>query len=157
REKDPLTLPSSIFYDLLEACRAEGCPICRLEARSAERYLDHQFYENVNSPKWRDRLRTSHGFCHEHAWLGVNRRLGDALGDSIIYRDVINSILTQLADDSHPAPVPRRRVSLLQQLPDPASNLVEKLLAALTARKRCPVCEHREESTRSSLAVLTEE
>ena len=122
-----------------------------------ERYLDNQFYENVNSPKWRDRLRASHGFCHEHAWLGVDRRLGDALGYSIIYRDVINSILTHLEDNSRPAPAPRRKASWLRQLPDPARELIEKMLAAFTARKHCPVCEHRDETTRSTLAVLMEE
>src|SRR5215208_6410682 len=96
-------LLSSTVFNLLEACREPGCPICRLEQQSVERYLDHQFYENVNSPKWREELRASLGFCHEHAWLGVNQRLGDALGYSIIYRDLINSILNHWAEDGGPA------------------------------------------------------
>ena len=150
-------MPSSIVYNLLEACRAAGCPICRLEQKSVERYLDHQFYENVNSPPWRDRLRASQGFCHEHAWLGVNGRLGDALGYSIIYRDIINSLLTQLNDKDSPAASARRGKSLLRQMPEAARNLVEKTLTALTPRKRCPACDHRDETTRSTLAVLVEE
>jgi uncharacterized protein DUF6062 len=150
-------LPSSIVYNLLEACRAGGCPVCRLEQKSVERYLDHQFYENVNAPAWRDRLRASHGFCHEHAWLGVNGRLGDALGYSIIYRDIVNSILTQLSDRNGPAPSVSRRTSLLRQMPEAVQKLIEKMLPALTPRKRCPVCEHRDETTRSTLAVLVEE
>jgi uncharacterized protein DUF6062 len=150
-------LPSSIVYNLLEACREAGCPICRLEQKSVERYLDNQFYENVNSPKWRDRLRASLGFCHEHAWLGVNQRLGDALGYSIIYRDIINSLLTQLNDNNSPAPSPRRRTSLLRQIPEATRKMIEKILTALTPRKHCPVCEHRDETTHSILAVLVEE
>jgi uncharacterized protein DUF6062 len=150
-------LPSSIVYNLLEACRAAGCPICRLEQKSVERYLDHQFYENVNAPAWRDRLRASHGFCHEHAWLGVKQRLGDALGYSIIYRDIVNSILTQLSAHSSPAPSVSRRTSLLQQIPEAVRKMIEKMLPALTPRKRCPVCEHQDETTRSTLAVLVEE
>jgi uncharacterized protein DUF6062 len=150
-------LPSSIVYNLLEACRAAGCPICRLEQKSVERYLDNQFYENVNSPKWRDRLRASLGFCHEHAWLGVNQRLGDALGYSIIYRDIVNSVLTQLNDNNIPAPSPRRRTSLLRQIPEAARNMIAKMLAAFTPRKHCPVCEHRDETTHSTLAVFVEE
>jgi hypothetical protein len=150
-------LPSSIVYNLLEACRAAGCPICRLEQKSVERYLDHQFYENVNAPAWRDRLRASHGFCHEHAWLGVNGRLGDALGYSIIYRDIVNSILTQLNDHNSPAPSVGRRTSWLQQIPEAVRKMIENMLPALTPRKRCPVCEHRDETTRSTLAVLVEE
>jgi hypothetical protein len=150
-------LPSSIVYNLLEACRETGCPVCRLEQKSVQRYLDHQFYENVNAPAWRDRLRASHGFCHEHAWLGVNQRLGDALGYSIIYRDIVNSILTQLSDHNSPAPSAGRRTALLRQMPEAVQKLIERVLPALTPRKRCPVCEHRDETTRSTLAVLTEE
>jgi Family of unknown function (DUF6062) len=150
-------LPSSIVYNLLEACRETGCPVCRLEQKSVRRYLDHQFYENVNSPAWRDRLRASHGFCHEHAWLGVNQRLGDALGYSIIYRDIVNSILTQLSDRNDPTPSVGRRASLLRQIPEAVGRLIEKMLPALMPRKRCPVCEHRDETTRSTLAVLVEE
>jgi Family of unknown function (DUF6062) len=150
-------LPSSTVYNLLEACREPSCPICRLEQQSVERYLDNQFYENVNSPKWRDRLRASLGFCHEHAWLGIDKRLGDALGYSIIYRDIVNSVLTQLEDSSSPAPKLHRRTSLLRQLPESARNRIEKILAALTAHKRCPVCEQRDEATRTYLLVLVKE
>jgi hypothetical protein len=77
-----------------------------------ERYLDNQFYENVNSTKWRDQLRASLGFCYEHAWLGVDQRLGDALGYSIIYRDLINSVLRHWKKDSGSTPTPARRPSL---------------------------------------------
>jgi hypothetical protein len=142
---------------LLEACGAAGCPVCRLEQKSVERYLDHQFYENVNSPAWRDRLRTSQGFCYDHAWLGVNARLGDALGYSIIYRDIVNSVLTQLNDKDSPEPSPRRGPALLRQIPEAARKLIEKTLTALSPRKRCPVCDHRDEAARSLLAVLVEE
>ena len=150
-------MPSSIVYNLLEACRETGCPVCRLEQKSVQRYLDHQFYENVNAPAWRDRLRASHGFCHEHAWLGVNQRLGDALGYSIIYRDIVNSVLTQLNDHNSPAPSVGPRTSWLQQIPEAVRKMIEKVLPALTPRKRCPVCEHRDETTRTTLAVLLEE
>jgi Family of unknown function (DUF6062) len=150
-------LPSSTVYNLLEACREQGCPLCRLEQQSVERYLDNQFYENVNSPAWRDQLRASLGFCQEHAWLAVNGRLGDALGFSIIYRDIVNSVLTQLNDSSNAVRRPRRRMPLLRQIPEKIRNMVEKILTAITPRKRCPVCEHRDETTRTLLSVLIEE
>jgi len=150
-------MPSSIVYNLLEACREAGCPICRLEQKSVERYLDNQFYENVNSPKWRDRLRASLGFCREHAWLGVNRRLGDALGYSIIYHDIINSILNQMNAGDNLALPSRGRRPLLQQIPEAARNMITKALTALNPHKRCPVCEHRDETTRTLVSVLVEE
>ena len=131
-------MPSSTVYNLLEACRAKGCPICQLEQQGVERYLDQQFYENVNSPKWRDQLRLSLGFCHEHAWLGVDHRLGDALGYSIIYRDLVNSVLKQLETD-------------------PSRNKSAKSPDGLAPRKTCPVCEHRNHVTRTYLTVLVEQ
>ena len=137
-------------HKLLEACREPGCPVCRLEQQDVKRYLDRQFYENVNSPAWRDSLRASLGFCHEHAWLAVDQRLGDALGFSIIYRDIVNAILKQLDDSSGSAVTSRRGAALLRQVP-------EQALSALTPRKRCPVCEHRDEMTRNTLSVLAKE
>ena len=150
-------MPSSTAYNLLEACRAPGCPVCRLEQRDVERYLDRKFYENVNTPAWRDQLRASLGFCHEHAWLAVNKRLGDALGFSIIYRDIVNSILTQLSDDDSMVRTSRKWTSSLQKIPEATRKLIEKILAVLIPRKRCPVCEHRDETTRRALSVLVEE
>ena len=35
--------------------------------------------------------------------------------------------------------------------------MIAKMLPALTPRKRCPVCEHREETTHNTLTVLVEE
>ena len=78
REGIDRPLSNFLFYRLMDACREEGCPVCRVEQENVERFLENQFYENVNSPKWRDKLRGSLGFCHEHAWLAVDRRLGDA-------------------------------------------------------------------------------
>jgi hypothetical protein len=150
-------LPTFETYKLIEACHEPGCPVCRLEQSSVERYLDSQFYENVNSPKWRDQLRLSLGFCHEHAWLAVNKHLGDALGFSIIYHDIVNSVLKQLNESSTPARPPRRWASVLQQVPEQARGMVEKMLSALTPRKHCPACEHRDETTRLTLSTLVKE
>lgn len=147
-------VPNVLSYKIIEACREPGCPVCRLEQRGVERYLDHQFYESVNRPAWRDQLRASHGFCHEHAWLGVNRRLGDALGFSIIYRDIVHSLLKELNNDSRSAGGPRRGAGLGQSS---LRKRVETVLASLKPGKRCPACEHREEATRSLLSAFMED
>lgn len=148
-------MPNLTAYQLLEACREPGCPVCRVEQRSVERYLDNQLYENVNSPKWRDKLRASLGFCHEHAWLAVNQRLGDALGFSIIYRDVVNHVLSNL--DRGTVQAPHGLSSILRQVPEGARTLIENMLSAMTPRKRCPACEHRDETTRATISILLEE
>ena len=143
-------------YKLLEACREPGCPVCRLEQRSLERYLDNQLYENVNTPAWRDQLRASLGFCHEHAWLAVDQRLGDALGFAIIYRDIINGILTRL-EDGVPHRTSRRSMALLRRIPEQVRNIVQRMLYALTPQKACPACQHRDEVTRINISVLVKE
>src|SRR5919106_2474428 len=116
--KDNSPLPNFTAYQLLDACRERGCPVCRVEQKSVERYLDNQFYENVNSPKWRDRLRASLGFCHEHAWLAVDKRLGDALGFAIIYHDIVNTILNQLDHEGSSARPSLRGTSWREQFTD---------------------------------------
>lgn len=120
-----------------------------------ERYLDNHFYESVNSPKWRDDLRASLGFCHEHAWLGVNRRLGDALGYSIIYHDIVNFTLKQL-DTPKRVPNDSRR-SILQGLSDSARDLILKTRAAISPRKPCPVCVHRDHTGRTYVTAIMKE
>ncbi len=146
-----------IVHNLLEACRKPGCPVCRLEQNVVERYLDNQFYENVNSPRWRDRLRGSLGFCYEHTWLAADKRLGDPLGFTIIYRDLVNSVLRRLETGEQAARSARGWTALLRQLPEEARTRIAGALAAITPRKHCPVCEHRDESTRNTLTVLLEE
>jgi len=134
---------SSTAYNLLEACREPGCPVCRLEQRSVERYLDNLFYENVNSAGIRESLRLSMGFCREHAWRTVDQGLGDALGFAIIYHDVIGATLERLDKD---VPPPTRRWSgLLKRIPAEVGALVYKAIFALTPQKHCPVCQKRDE------------
>jgi hypothetical protein len=149
-------LPTFTTYNLLEACRKPGCPVCRLEQRSVERYLDNQFYENVNSTELRDWLRASLGFCYEHTWLAVDQRLGDALGFSIIYHDVINAILRRL-EDRVPSRASRRWTAVLTQLPEKMRKRVERMLYALTPQKRCPACQHRDEMTHMIISGLVKE
>lgn len=122
-----------------------------------ERYIGNHFYENVNSPPWRERLRASLGFCHEHAWLGINQRLGDALGYSIIYHDMLNTILNLLNDDEKPSLPSRSWMSLFGPVSEQVRMMIEKMLYAFTPRKRCPVCEHRDEITRATLSELVKE
>jgi hypothetical protein len=125
-----------------------------LEQQGVERYLDSQFYENVNSLAWRDHLRASQGFCHEHAWLAVHKRLGDPLGFSIVYHDVINNLLKSLPDNTRSTSASERRASVPGQGSASLRNRIEALLNSLVPQKRCPACEYRDELTHSIFAGL---
>jgi len=124
-------MPSSTLHDLIEACQKTGCPVCRVEARILERYIDNLFYESVNDIKTRDRLRASLGFCREHARLAMDKRLGNALGFAIIYQDVITNILRGFDEDA---------------------NIAE----ALTPREGCMVCQQQEKTTQLVVSAFVD-
>ena len=147
-------MQSSTIFNLIEACHKPGCPVCRLEQYSVERYLDNQFYENVNSAGFRENLRLSMGFCREHAWLAADERLGDALGFAIIYHDAIGAALERL-DKGVPPPT-RRWAGLLKRVPEQVSALVYKTVYALTPQKRCPACQKRDEMLSIIVSSLVE-
>jgi len=122
---------SSTFHDLIGACKKTGCPICRVEARILERYIDNLFYESVNDIKTRERLRASLGFCREHAHLAMDIRLGNALGFAIIYQDVITNILRGFEEDTN-------------------------IAKALTPREGCMVCQQREKTTQLVVSAFVD-
>src|SRR3972149_2812113 len=62
------TLPPFSYFDVIDACARPGCPFCRLSEETVNRYLGAILYENVNDPGTRDQLRSSLGYCNEHAW-----------------------------------------------------------------------------------------
>ena len=57
------------YFDLLDACKEEGCPICYLVAKTSLRSLDNLIWERVNDPRTREHLLASQGFCNWHAWM----------------------------------------------------------------------------------------
>jgi hypothetical protein len=79
------------YYNLIETLNEEGCPVCNLLERSVRRYMSSLLYESVNDPWVRKRLREASGFCNTHAWQ--LKRLGDGLGQSIIYEDLVSSVI----------------------------------------------------------------
>jgi len=148
-------MTSSTAYDLIQACRQPGCPVCRVEQSVVERYLDNLFYESVNDIQLRERLRASMGFCREHAWLAVDKRLGSALGFAIIYHDVINNTLRQLESDVTP-PITKHWSALLKQIPEQASGTVQRVIYALTPQKHCVVCHQRDKALHIIISSLVE-
>ena len=76
------------FFDLVEACREPGCPICRLLERDARSDLDALIYERVNDLETRRALRASWGLCNWHTWL-LPEISSSASGAAIVYADVL--------------------------------------------------------------------
>jgi hypothetical protein len=119
--------PTAIYDDLLEACRQEGCPLCRLEHAADLRYLERLFYAQVNDYNTRQQLRASLGFCVPHAELALSEVKGQALGLAIIYDDLLRLVVEQ----------------------------IDKNNTLLAADKKCPACENRDENNARVLSELS--
>jgi hypothetical protein len=112
------------YFEVRDALRQPGCPICRLCLGAVWRYLDSLAYENVNDYTVREELRRAWGFCNRHAWQYLDD-VRDLLGTAIIYRDIIRS---------H----------------DPTAGRP----GALAPRADCPVCVARDRAARHAVETL---
>jgi Family of unknown function (DUF6062) len=82
-------------FEVRDALREAGCPVCRLALRSVARLIQSIAYEQVNDLALRKQLRIAGGFCnaHAHQWL---REARSVLGTALIYRDVVRAALREL-------------------------------------------------------------
>jgi len=143
-----------VYNDLLEACKQPGCPVCRLVNQAVERYLGNLFYENVNDGDLRAQLRSSLGFCHEHAWLALKPGIGDALGVAIIYHDVLTNILRNFPETEPASQDQGWLSSLLGQMPRQLSDQVKEITNAMTPNEPCPACQKRDQASELYLSEL---
>ena len=88
---------SSIYFELLEALKGKGCPMCALLTKVVKSYLTNLLYENVNDGEVRSQLRRSSGFCRVHASLLIS--IGDPFGVAIIYQDILQSVHDRLSTE----------------------------------------------------------
>lgn len=133
-----------IAYNLMEAMRQPSCPVCVLMRRAEERFLFSLFWENVNSPHVRKRLRDSLGFCETHTRAvrqAVNHPWVGPLGIAILYRDFAQTVLEGV---SRPAPLYTRLFGKENH----------RVLRLLSPQKRCWLCEQSEERERTYLGAL---
>ncbi len=148
----------STAFNLLDAMRQPGCPICRLVSKMVFSYLDGISYENVNDPGVREELQRSLGYCavHGQQWLGMR----DALGTAIIYKGVLESVLRTLQARVAPTSEATRggsavgatgESSLIDRLQsflgsagseNNGTELGRTLARELEASAPCPVCEY---------------
>lgn len=85
----------SAYFDLLDACKKGGCPICTMALDTVDRYLDATIYENVNDGELRTSVIRAHGFCNDHSWRLRELRAG--FGVALMYRDVLRHVGEEIA------------------------------------------------------------
>ena len=100
-----LTEPSrhTVYFELLDACRRGGCPICTMTLDTVARYLDILIYENVSDPQTRDAVVAARGYCNDHSWQ-LRATSGAAFGTALMYRDVLQHVVEEIgrrSDGAH--------------------------------------------------------
>ncbi|MDR1863930.1 MAG: hypothetical protein LBQ67_08420 [Treponema sp.] len=75
------------FFELQKAAEKPGCPLCRIAADRARRYIDNMLFEHVSDRGFRARYRAAGGFCGFHA-RGLEA-FRDGLAVAILGRDIL--------------------------------------------------------------------
>ena len=143
------------FYDLRDDLAQPGCAVCRLKAKSAERFLDSLLWENVNDPRARRDIRRARGFCREHSW-GLARD-GASLGVAIIMRDVLQDVL-DVMQDARFQTLPTFSLHRVYESLDSGQPAAAPaaLAARLAPQSKCPVCAQAETMESIYLSTLVE-
>ena len=142
------------YFQLLDAFKQPGCPVCTRLEQGAIRSLDALMYEQVNDPITRERLVESHGFCNWHAWIlpGIHN---SALGVALIYRHLLQETLDRLQAarrDAHPR---TRRRRVWERLTGSRRDPIQ-MLAWRGRKTRCPMCGFARHAERDDLTTILE-
>jgi uncharacterized protein DUF6062 len=152
-----LAPPSSKFigyFQLLDAFRHEGCPVCALLEEGAIKALDGLMYEQANDPFTRHRLVESHGFCNWHAWMIPNVP-NSALGTALIYKHLLDETLERL-EAVRRAARPRGRWGRLRESLTGWRDVPLAMLAWRSKKTRCYLCVFARRSERDALKTVLE-
>jgi hypothetical protein len=90
------------FFELQKACSGPGCPLCRIIADRAERYIDNMLFEHVSDRGFRAAYRAAGGFCGFHARNLESFR--DGLAVAILGRDILEDRLRSFKSGKVPKP-----------------------------------------------------
>ncbi len=130
-----------IYHDFVAACAQAGCPLCRLVGVEVQRALRTMLRDDsLLDPKTRHELRQSLGFCREHTWLLLETQIGNALGISILYEDLLGQVqkgLAQTVEDIQEESAGK----FARLLPGRKAHTLQ---AVLHPRKPCPACHAQE-------------
>ncbi len=137
---------SPAHSDLIAACRDEGCPVCRLSRRAAERYIDSMLNDALGDVDVELRFVAARGLCERHAARLMDRS-GQAASIAQLHRAVLNNVLSSIKGEIDViAHAVRRRWS--------SSDRQKYLAAMLNPHRACPACEQEDAIEHQILAEL---
>lgn len=121
-----MVTPLSMF-ELIEAFKKPGCPVCRETRKDVEQYLYSMLFEGYKFPETHEKFRAGRGLCNSHAWQMAESFKGALLNIGQYYRGTIANLLRDL-DVVSPAASARSGLSrLLGGSGNPSSALADRL------------------------------
>ena len=135
------------YFDLLDALRVPGCPLCNRVKDHSWKFLDNLFYERVTDVWTRVGLRKSKGFCNWHAWMSTEINNSNS-GIAIIYKDLIDAEVEEL----HKWIKGKRFVRRINLGRGKRNH--RTLLSAWIEKFSCPVCKLVGDHERMDAGVL---
>lgn len=154
-----------VTLELRGAFRQPGCPICRVKRETADRYILHLLWENVNDFTTRLHLVNSLGFCPKHTWQMYHAEVdmfGDGLGVSIIYEHLTRLIMDGLSgfEASLPMSAPERpswwQRAWLRLRAAMRRTPSSPRLDGLAPHEECRVCFYANRTEQNNIEWLTQ-
>ncbi len=136
------------YFDLLDALKKPGCPLCRRLKQLSLRFLDNLFYERVTDVGTRVGLSKAKGFCNWHGWMSTEIPHTGS-GIAIIYKDLLDAEIRELSgwEETRNSSDKRRRPRLRK-------NYQSVFLSSWAEKAACPICEWVREHERFEMGVL---
>jgi hypothetical protein len=136
------------YFDLIDAFKIPGCPLCNCTKDLSWKFLDNLYYECVLDGGTRVGLIEAKGFCNWHAWMSTEIPHSDS-GIAIIYKQLLDIEIEKLSKWT------KARGPLDKKLkPKTWKKYLNVILSSWTTKASCPICEAVQEHERREEGVL---
>jgi hypothetical protein len=136
------------YFDLKDAFKIPGCPLCNRVKELSYKFLDNLYYERVLDGGTRVGLIKAKGFCNWHAWMSAEIRHSDS-GIAIIYKQLLDIEIERLSNWIRAEGPPVKKSSRRAY-----RRILNTLLSSWIKKASCPICEAVREHERMEEGVL---
>jgi hypothetical protein len=137
------------YFNLLDALKEKGCPICFLIKKKIHKSMENFLYENVNDPETRKKIRESLGYCALHSWQ--LQKFGDGLGLSIIYEDLLGILKNKIEEFTSK----KNKYNLFKKQLNLLTNNI-KLSYHEKTKRSCPICKEMRDTEKIYISSFIE-
>ena len=136
------------YFDLKDAFKIPGCPLCNRIKEISRKFLDNLYYERVLDGGTRVGLIQAKGFCNWHAWMSTEILNSDS-GIAIIYKQLLDIEIERLSNWIK-AGGPSVKKSDLRAY----RRILNTLLSSWINKASCPICKSVQDHERMNGGVL---